>query len=100
MVCSSYPYHHRFNGCKCMRCGETRDEGHSFVKLEGKCMQQCSVCGKIEEARHDYVESCPSSIPHFLDTNYLEEGRELDERFTAFKCKNCGQYITDYFNDY
>ena len=45
---------HKWVGCKCSRCGETRDEGHTFQQTEGKCEQRCSVCEKTEKLSHQW----------------------------------------------
>ena len=45
---------HKWEGCKCTRCGEIRDEGHSFRQTEGKCEQICPVCGKVEKLPHQW----------------------------------------------
>lgn len=45
---------HRWLGCKCTRCGETRDESHKFQPIAGKCEQKCSVCGKSESLPHQW----------------------------------------------
>ena len=42
---------HKWNGCKCEKCGTTRDEGHKWILLDGwrmenKDIAKCSVCGK------------------------------------------------------
>ena len=45
---------HKWIGCKCSRCGEIRDEGHTFLQIEGKCEQRCSVCDKYERLPHQW----------------------------------------------
>ncbi len=45
---------HRWLGCKCTRCGETRDEGHNFRPVAGKCEKKCSVCEKNESLPHQW----------------------------------------------
>ena len=45
---------HSWLGCKCTRCGETRDEEHDFHPTAGKCEQKCSACGKAEELPHEW----------------------------------------------
>lgn len=41
--------HHEWDGCKCRRCGHTRDEGHAW---DG-CL--CRTCGQIRDEEHDFV---------------------------------------------
>jgi len=48
---------HDWFGCKCKRCGETRDEQHAFQPIEEKCEQRCSVCGKIKKTPHKWQGS-------------------------------------------
>ena len=45
---------HRWLGCKCTRCGETRDESHKIQLVTGKCEKKCSVCGKTESIPHQW----------------------------------------------
>jgi len=50
---------HNWLGCKCTRCGEIQDKGHTFQPVAGKCEQRCSVCGKIEKLPHQWQgEQC------------------------------------------
>jgi hypothetical protein len=46
---------HKWNGCKCERCGAVRDEEHKCVIMEGKCIEKCSVCGKEREIEHEWT---------------------------------------------
>ncbi|MDR0513970.1 MAG: hypothetical protein LBG81_02240, partial [Coriobacteriaceae bacterium] len=48
---------HDYVGCKCTRCGETRDEEHDFRPVKGKCEQKCRVCGEVEELPHQWVDN-------------------------------------------
>lgn len=57
---------HKWNGCKCTKCGKTRDEGHIYTysfrfkaargQTEKKswCEGKCRNCGKIIDVEHDY----------------------------------------------
>jgi len=45
---------HDWFGCKCKRCGETRDEQHVWQPMEGKCEQRCAVCGNIKNTHHKW----------------------------------------------
>ena len=45
---------HAWDGCKCIHCGKTRDEGHNFQLMEGVCQRQCLVCGKTEAVPHKW----------------------------------------------
>jgi len=37
---------HKWDGCKCAKCGETRDEQHKSVPVPGQCLMRCERCGK------------------------------------------------------
>ena len=58
-------FSHRWEGCKCRVCSQTRDFGHVF---EG-C--KCFVCGKIRSTGHQYTETgcriCGGITPPGLD---------------------------------
>jgi hypothetical protein len=45
---------HKWEGCKCTRCGATRDEGHKFKPVEGKCEQKCTICGIVKPLPHQW----------------------------------------------
>ena len=49
---------HKWNGCKCEKCGETRDEGHNYLAVDGKCIEKCSTCGKERKAHKWNVCKC------------------------------------------
>src|ERR1700756_2579705 len=46
---------HTWQGCKCARCGKTRDEGHNWSGCK------CSKCGKPREEGHDW-NGCRCSL--------------------------------------
>jgi len=49
---------HKWNGCKCEKCGKIRDEQHMWKGCE------CSLCGKVRDEQHiwgrrnDYTNNC------------------------------------------
>ncbi|HNX15485.1 MAG TPA: hypothetical protein PK854_12560 [Oscillospiraceae bacterium] len=45
---------HRWNACKCTRCGETRNEQHDWQAVNGKCLEICAICGKQHELPHQW----------------------------------------------
>jgi len=45
---------HQWNGCKCERCGKTRDEGHNYLAVDGKCIEKCSICNKERGIEHKW----------------------------------------------
>jgi len=79
---------HKWNGCKCEKCGKTRDDGHSFLQAEEKCVEICSICGAEREGTHKYAlvqgkdEECCSvcGITHMLP-----------HRISGGACELCGK---------
>ena len=45
---------HMWNGCKCEQCGKSRNEEHMWTLLEGKCIEKCSICGKERSTEHKW----------------------------------------------
>jgi len=45
---------HTWNGCKCTKCGKTRDEQHDWSQ---DC-EKCSKCGMTRENQHDWSKDC------------------------------------------
>ena len=41
---------HKWNGCKCDRCGKIRDEQHDWDLCKGKCKR----CGKTQAVQHEW----------------------------------------------
>lgn len=39
---------HKWDGCKCTRCGKVWDEQHSWSGCK------CTVCGKTRDEQHDW----------------------------------------------
>lgn len=60
---------HLWNGCKCTRCGTTRDEGHSWNGCKCRICRavrdeqhdwdgcKCRICGRIREGYHQWNET-------------------------------------------
>ena len=46
---------HNWQGCKCSRCGDFRDEGHEFIQTESKCEMKCTICEKTEALPHQWI---------------------------------------------
>ena len=36
---------HKWDGCKCEKCGKTRDEQHSYKKIPNTYEEKCEICG-------------------------------------------------------
>jgi len=45
---------HKWNCCKCERCGAIRDVGHKWSICEGKCIEKCEICGKEQKIEHTW----------------------------------------------
>jgi hypothetical protein len=87
---------HKWNGCKCTKCGKTRDEGHDWdgckCKICGKtrdagrsrksCQDRCLRCGKTQAGQHTWdgckCKKCGKT---------RDEGHDWDGN----KCKICGK---------
>jgi hypothetical protein len=72
---------HQWNGCKCERCGEMRDEGHKYNAIAGKCEKNCTICGKVLSVPHTFGDSYRCSICGEICVNFskmfTEEERML-----------------------
>jgi hypothetical protein len=66
-------FFHKWNGCKCEKCGKIRNEGHNWNLCEG----ECSVCGKSHIIRHEWdgckCKNCGIEGGH--DWNYSCKGK-------------------------
>ncbi len=67
---------HKWNGCKCERCGVTRDEQHDWDGCK------CRRCGKVRDEQHDW-NGCIC----------LRCGQKRDEqhKWNGFVCSLCGK---------
>ena len=45
-ICNTFG--HKWNGCKCARCGEVRNEQHSWRGCT------CTLCGKVRDEQHNW----------------------------------------------
>ena len=66
---------HKWNGCKCEKCGKTRDQDHRFQAGDHPCVQVCAVCGAEKTEHGAYVngfcEKCGSASRFPLDCSAL-----------------------------
>ncbi len=82
---------HKWNGCKCERCGETRDEGHNYTRYKpsntGKCIGICK-CGKKQELEHDWLGEKCARCGLRREFSYENAVQMMDEKnyYDAFKC--------------
>ena len=100
---------HRWDACRCIRCGTQREEGHRWSLAEGICEQQCQVCGKEEAVacqwHHCACKHCGSlrdKHHDWMDTSSCEQvcricGKERAShnwqplRRGMDQCKHCGK---------
>ena len=68
---------HKWNGCKCSKCGKTRDEHHKWDLCKGKC----SICGKTQNEQHDW-NGCKCSR--------CGATRDEQHEWDGCKCNRCG----------
>ena len=71
---------HKWDGCKCARCGEIRDQAHNF----DLCRGQCLVCGKKQPPEHAWNGCACSRCGTVRD-----EGHAFD--LCLGKCSVCGK---------
>lgn len=69
---------HKWNGCKCEKCGKTRDEQHDWDLCKGNC----KICGKPCDIEHKW-NGCKCS----------NCGKTRDEHHNWYgcKCTGCGK---------
>ena len=46
---------HKWKGCKCVRCGKTRNKDHNFEPIPNECKRKCTICEEIHDD-HVYVK--------------------------------------------
>jgi hypothetical protein len=71
---------HKWNGCKCEKCGKTRDENHNWDLCKG----ECSVCGKSCEVQHTWNGCKCEKCGKVRDENHSWD-------LCKSKCKFCGK---------
>ena len=73
---------HKWNGCKCVKCGAIRDEGHKWILLDNECVEKCSICGKERNVEHRWncckCEKCGAT-------------RDEGHLWNGYKCERCGK---------
>ena len=56
---------HKWIGCKCERCGATRNEGHD-LQHQNQFIQQCTVCKTKKIIQDVECEKCGKSLTSIL----------------------------------
>ncbi len=78
---------HRYEHCRCVRCGHIRDAEHQWEEVEGRCERVCAVCGKREEIPHDWFYCRCKRCGQQRDTHH----RWLKKSACEQVCRVCGQ---------
>lgn len=103
---------HSWNGCVCARCGERRDEGHSYqldAKRSASCGAKrdeehlwqgciCSVCGKVRSEGHEWSDAEPNGKADHRRTCKICRNMELEPHSFEWvagqtcrrRCTECG----------
>ncbi len=101
---------HKWNGCKCTKCGKTRNEGHElnfctcricgaklnenhdWQPVENKCAERCSVCRKERKREHSYITvegKCEEKCSRCGQT------RQIPHKWQDGYCMVCGEKQAD-----
>lgn len=90
---------HKWNGCKCSKCGKVRDKEHNFETVSGKCNKVCSICGKEGHKYHKYQFVSGKCIE--ICSICGEEGKIFNHNYQPVsgvcqeKCSVCGDIQTE-----
>ena len=93
---------HKWDGCKCTRCGAKRDEGHRYelVGYYDFCQEICSVCGDIRNRKeHDWEwipEECIERCTRCGITREKHSYKTVEGHPCTKKCTVCGKEITNH----
>ena len=104
---------HKWDGCKCAKCGKTRDEQHDWDLCKGICKHcgktqpkqhewqgcKCSKCGKTRDEEHVWHDCvctrCGKENHHWVDGKCSLCNKEKEQ-----SCSVCGKTKTDFDNHY
>jgi hypothetical protein len=75
---------HTWHGCKCSKCGKSRDEAHDF----GKNCEKCAKCGKTRAEGHDWTADCEKC-------SKCGKSRRNKHAWENGKCSVCGKIRED-----
>jgi hypothetical protein len=82
---------HQWNGCKCKRCREIRQEGHQWNGCK------CQNCGTVRDQGHK-IDGCVCKICrrefHDLvyegEEDYSGDNDQLQGTYSVYRCTKCG----------
>ncbi|MCL2002399.1 MAG: hypothetical protein FWG72_00140 [Oscillospiraceae bacterium] len=69
---------HKWNGCKCSKCGKNRDEQHNWNGCK------CTICGAARDEGHD-LDLC------FGRCKKCGKSCEVSHAWNGCKCSRCGK---------
>jgi len=69
---------HKWNGCKCEKCGKTRSSNHRFVKVDNACIGKCKICGHEQAVNHIYIDGICSCGDYQTYVGYFLVGEKPD----------------------
>ena len=81
---------HKWNGCKCTKCGKTRDSDHSFIKIPNECKSKCSICGGVKNDEHLFITGnddelvCSNCGTKILDLS-MYSSSQIDQLIEAIR---------------
>ena len=79
---------HKWNGCKCEKCGNTRNEQHNFVLSQGKCTEKCDICGQDGKTNHNW-NGCKCTVCGLVRNE--QHDYVLAPGTCKEKCNKCGR---------
>jgi len=78
---------HHYSGCQCIRCGTKRDYEHDYKLDSIECYEVCVICGKKGEVKHEYTNGiCKKCGKQELSIAKDSNG--------TFRCPSCSVDIT------
>ena len=79
---------HKWNGCKCLRCGVLRDREHEWRPVQGQCTEKCRICGHTRTVEHKWepvLDKCEEKC------NICGQVRKIDHTWNGCRCERCGE---------
>ncbi len=77
---------HKWDGCKCTRCNETRDAMHEFEPLKNQCIKRCTKCGKEVKILHTWEKDGCMYRCKVCGTT------KTNHQWKSHRCAECGIY--------
>ena len=87
---------HKWNGCKCERCDEKRDEQHDWDLCKGRCKR----CNATQAEQHDLngciCSRCGVELHDFngCTCSRCRQVRDVEHNWKGLKCLSCGKTRT------